>query len=67
MNVESFVFLYVFYLAFLVFYVCKFDIIKKKPGIYIDQIKACTLTKKETKFKARKAEIPYFLVILPEI
>ena len=29
MNVESFVFLYVFYLAFLVFHVCKFNIIIK--------------------------------------
>ena len=29
MNIESFVFLYVFYLAFLVFHACKFNIIKK--------------------------------------
>ena len=33
MNVESFVFLYVFYLAFLVFHFCKFSIIIIKQNI----------------------------------
>ena len=30
MNVESLVFLYIFYSAFLLFHVCEFNIIKKK-------------------------------------